>query len=74
MLCIAQLVAEVDGLTEEWVGGVRKVGSEWEGDLGCLDFEGIRAPWSESLSLNNEVNICVSVSFVPLQIIMRALF
>ena len=41
MLCIAQLVAEVDGLTEEWVGGVRKVGSEWEGDLGCLDFEGI---------------------------------
>jgi hypothetical protein len=41
MLCVAQLVAEVDGLTEEWVGGVRKVGSEWEGDLGCLDFEGI---------------------------------
>ena len=25
---------EVDGLTEEWVGGVCKVGSEWEGDLG----------------------------------------
>jgi hypothetical protein len=34
----------------------------------------IRAPWGESLSLNNEVNICVSVSFVPLQIIMRTLF
>jgi hypothetical protein len=34
----------------------------------------IRAPWGESLSLNNEVNICVSVSFVPLQIIMRSLF
>jgi hypothetical protein len=32
---------EVDGLTEEWVGGVRTVGSEWEGDLGCLDFEGV---------------------------------
>jgi hypothetical protein len=32
---------EVDGLTEEWVGGVCKVGSEWEGDLGCLDFEGV---------------------------------
>jgi hypothetical protein len=32
---------EVDGLTEEWVGGVRKVGSEWEGDLGCLDYEGV---------------------------------
>jgi len=35
----------------------------------------IRAPWSESLSLNNEVNNypCVCV-FVPLQIIMRTLF
>ncbi len=32
---------EVDGLTEEWVSGVRKVGSEWEGDLGCLDFEDV---------------------------------
>ncbi len=32
---------EVDGLTEEWVGGVLKVGSEWEGDLGCLDFQGV---------------------------------
>jgi hypothetical protein len=31
---------EVDGLTEEWVGGVHKVGSEWESDLG-LDFEGV---------------------------------
>ena len=34
----------------------------------------IRAPWSESLSLNNEVNNCPFVSFVPLQIIMRSLF
>ncbi len=32
---------EVDGLTEEWVGGVRTVVSEWEGDLGCLDYEGV---------------------------------
>ena len=32
---------EVDGLTEEWVGGVRKVVSEWEGDLGCLDYKGV---------------------------------
>ena len=32
---------EVDGSTEEWVGGVRMVGSEWEDDLGCLDFEGV---------------------------------
>ena len=32
---------EVDGVTEEWVGGVRMVVSEWEGDLGCLDYEGV---------------------------------
>ncbi len=32
---------EVDGLTEEWVGGVCKVVSEWEGDFGCLDYEGV---------------------------------
>ena len=23
------------------MGGVCKVGSEWEGDLGCLDYEGV---------------------------------
>jgi hypothetical protein len=32
---------EVDGQTEEWVGGVCKVVSEWEGDLGCLDYKGV---------------------------------
>ena len=32
---------EIDGVTEEWVGGVRKVVSEWEGDLGCLDYKGV---------------------------------
>jgi hypothetical protein len=48
----------------------------------CMWRAHIRAPWSESLSLNNEVNNCPfvrpsihpSVSFVPLQIIMRSLF
>ena len=39
-----------------------------------IAVDDVRAPWSESLSLNNEVNNCVSVSFVPLKIIMRALF
>jgi hypothetical protein len=29
------------------------------------DWNQIRAPWSESLSLNNEVNNCPFVSFVP---------
>jgi hypothetical protein len=32
---------EIDGLTEEWVGGVCKGVSEWEGDLGCLDYKGV---------------------------------
>jgi hypothetical protein len=32
---------EVDGLTEKWVGGVRKLTSDWDGDMGCLDFEGV---------------------------------
>ncbi len=48
---------------------------DWNGMLSFL----IRAPWSESLSLNNEVNNCLCVCvcvcvFVPLQIIMRTLF
>jgi hypothetical protein len=29
------------------------------------DWNQIRAPWSESLSLNNEVNNCPFVSFIP---------
>jgi hypothetical protein len=41
---------EVDGLTEEWVGGVRKVGSEWEGDLGYLDYEGVPVEVSNALT------------------------
>jgi hypothetical protein len=32
---------EVDGLTEKWVGGIYKLTSNWDGDMGCLDFEGI---------------------------------
>ncbi len=32
---------ELDGLTDKWVGGVRKVVSGPEGDLGCLDFKGV---------------------------------
>jgi hypothetical protein len=41
----------------------------------CQSLMRIQAPWSESLSLNKEVNICPFVCpFVPLQIIMRTLF
>ena len=32
---------ELDGLTDKWVGGVRKVVSGSEGDLGSLDFKGV---------------------------------
>jgi hypothetical protein len=32
---------ELDGLYNKWVGGIQTVVSEWEGDLGCLYFEGV---------------------------------
>jgi len=32
---------EVDGLTQKWVGGIRKLTSDWDGDMGCLDFDGV---------------------------------
>ena len=42
---------EIEGLTEEWVGGVCKVMSEWEGDLGCLDYEGVPVEVPNALTL-----------------------
>jgi hypothetical protein len=49
---------EVDGLTEEWVGGVRKVVSEWEGDLGCLNYEGVPVEVPNALT-------CLSANLDP---------
>ncbi len=33
---------DVDGLTEEWVGGIHQLSSDWDGEMCCLDFEGVR--------------------------------
>jgi hypothetical protein len=46
---------EIDGLTEEWVGDVQQ--SIWDGELGCLDFEGMQVEVPNSLahlSLNHD--------------------
>jgi hypothetical protein len=32
---------DIDGLTDEWVNGVRVVGSDWDGPMGQSDFEGV---------------------------------
>ena len=49
---------ELDKLTDEWVVGVRKVVSEWGGDLGCLDFEDVLVEVPNALA-------CLSVNFNP---------
>jgi hypothetical protein len=33
---------EIDGLTHKWVCGVQMSTSEWDGEMGCLDYEGVR--------------------------------
>jgi hypothetical protein len=32
---------DIDGLSEKWVGGVRQCVSDWEGELGDIEFDGI---------------------------------
>jgi hypothetical protein len=32
---------DVDGLSEKWVGDVRQCVSDWDGEMGCLDFDGV---------------------------------
>ena len=41
---------EVDGLTQKWVGGVRKLTSNWDGDMGCLDYDSVRVDVSNGHS------------------------
>ena len=41
---------EVDGLTQKWVGGVRKLTSDWDGDMGCLDYDSVRVDVSNGHS------------------------
>ena len=33
---------EIDGLSETWVGGIHQAVSNWDGRMGCLDFNGVR--------------------------------
>ncbi len=49
---------EINGLTEEWVGGVCKIVSDWDGEVGCLDFEGVRVEVPNALA-------CLSVNLDP---------
>ena len=32
---------DIDELSEKWVGGVRQWVSNWDGEMGCLDFDGV---------------------------------
>ncbi len=41
---------EVDGLTQKWVGGVHKLTSNWNGDMGVLDYDGIRVDVPNALA------------------------
>jgi hypothetical protein len=33
---------EIDGLSKTWVGGVQNLTSDWEGEMGSLDFDGVK--------------------------------
>jgi hypothetical protein len=33
---------DIDGLSEKWVGDVGQCISDWDGEMGCLDFDGAR--------------------------------
>jgi hypothetical protein len=41
---------DVDGLTEEWVGGICIISSNWDGEMGCLDFVGVQVEVPNALS------------------------
>ncbi len=45
---------EVDGLMDEWMGGVQQVMSNWEGDIGCLDFKGVQVKVPNALACLSE--------------------
>ena len=32
---------DIDGLSEKCIGGVRQCVSNWDGKVGCLDFDGV---------------------------------
>ncbi len=57
---------EIDGLREEWVGEVQY--SKWDGELGCLDFEGVQVEVPNALtclSANHDPHNYDSLIFGP---------
>jgi hypothetical protein len=49
---------DIDGLSEKWVGGVRQCVSDWEGELGGIDFDGIHKDIPNALACLSE-NLCL---------------
>jgi hypothetical protein len=45
---------DIDGLSEKWVVGVRQCVSEWEGELGGLDFDGVHKDVPNALARLSE--------------------
>ena len=45
---------DIDGLSEKWVGGVRQCVSNWEGELGGLDFDGVHKDVPNALARLSE--------------------
>ena len=41
---------EVDGLSEKWVCGVQNLTSDWDGEMGSLDYDGVRAEVPNALA------------------------
>ncbi len=45
---------DIDGLSEKRVGGVRQCVSNWEGELGCLDFDEVHKDVPNALARLSE--------------------
>ena len=45
---------DIDGLSEKWVGGVGQCVSNWEGELGGLDFDGVHKDVPNALARLSE--------------------
>ena len=45
---------DIDGLSEKWVGDVRQCISDWDGEMGCLDFDGVRKEVPNALARLSE--------------------
>ena len=41
---------EVDGLTQKWVSCIHKLTSNWNSDMGILDYDGIRVDVPNALA------------------------